>query len=304
MSWKYIAPLRLPRGHFVAIIGGCWLLAIIPAVTFAQGSGEPATEPAPATAPAQAPGDDAANEASTPDAAARPATLFEKLTAGNMTWFMLPIVIASIIATWFSIERLMVLRRRTVIPYAFVTRFLEHLEQDRLDPQLAVKLCEENGSPIAQVFAHGVRKWGKPSVEIEQAIIDGGERQVSNLRRHLRVLNGVATVAPLLGLLGTVVGMIMAFDQIAGGTAMGKAEQLAGGIGVALLTTAGGLTVAIPSLILYMYLSGRVDILVMEMDALAQKVVGLISAESIAERRENDRPSRKKAKDKVTAESA
>ncbi|WP_339908182.1 MotA/TolQ/ExbB proton channel family protein [Symmachiella dynata] len=306
MSWKYIAPLRLPRGHFVAIIVGCWLLAIIPGVTFAQGTGEPATEtePAPATAPAQASGDDAANEASTPDAAARPATLFEKLTAGNMTWFMLPIVIASIIATWFSIERLMVLRRRTVIPYAFVTRFLEHLEQDRLDPQLAVKLCEENGSPIAQVFAHGVRKWGKPSVEIEQAIIDGGERQVSNLRRHLRVLNGVATVAPLLGLLGTVVGMIMAFDQIAGGTAMGKAEQLAGGIGVALLTTAGGLTVAIPSLILYMYLSGRVDILVMEMDALAQKVVGLISAESIAERRENDRPSRKKAKDKVTAESA
>lgn len=304
MSWKYIAPLRLPRGHFVAIIVGCWLLAAIPAVTFAQGTGEPAAKTELESTAAPAPAAEVVNDTNSTDAVARPATLFEKLTAGNMTWFMLPIVIASIIATWFSIERLMVLRRRTVIPYAFVTRFLEHLEQDRLDPQLAVKLCEENGSPIAQVFAHGVRKWGKPSVEIEQAIIDGGERQVSNLRRHLRVLNGVATVAPLLGLLGTVVGMIMAFDQIAGGTAMGKAEQLAGGIGVALLTTAGGLTVAIPSLILYMYLSGRVDILVMEMDALAQKVVGLISAESIAERRDNDRSSRKKAKDKVTAESA
>ena len=69
--------------------------------------------------------------------------------------------------------------------------------------------------------------------------------------------------------------MIMAFDQIAGGTAMGKAEQLAGGIGVALLTTAGGLTVAIPSLILYMYLSGRVDILVMEMDAPGAEGGGL-----------------------------
>ena len=119
-----------------------------------------------------------------------------------MSWFMLPIVIASIISTWFAIERLMVLRRSSVIPYAFVTRFLEHLEQDRLDQQLAVKLCEENGSAVAHVFAHGVRKWGKPSVEIEQAIIDGGERQVSNLRRHLRVLNGVATVAPSVGTFG------------------------------------------------------------------------------------------------------
>ena len=298
MSWKFIAPRRLPWGYFSALIVGCWLLATIPGVTIAQGTDDPAAQTAPT------PNADASDEIDNADVAALPATLFEKLTAGNMTWFMLPIVIASIISTWFSIERLMVLRRRTVIPYAFVTRFLEHLEQDRLDQQLAVKLCDENGSPIAQVFAHGVRKWGKPSVEIEQAIIDGGERQVSNLRRHLRVLNGVATVAPLLGLLGTVVGMIMAFDQIAGGTAMGKAEQLAGGIGVALLTTAGGLTVAIPSLILYMYLSGRVDILVMEMDALAQKVVGLISAESLAERRETDRSSRKNAKNKVTAESA
>ncbi len=297
MSWNLTARRCPFLARLAAALVGCWLLtAYLNTAAAQEDNGPPqAAEPA---------ADVPADKVDEPAAARPPSTLFEKLTAGNMSWFMLPIVIASIISTWFAIERLLVLRRGSVIPYAFVSRFLEHLEQDRLDPHLAVKLCEENGSPVAQVFAHGVRKWGKPSVEIEQAIIDGGERQVSHLRRHLRVLNGVATVAPLLGLLGTVVGMIMAFDQIAGGTAMGKAEQLAGGIGVALLTTAGGLTVAIPSLILYMYLSGRVDVLVMEMDALAQKVVGLISAEAIAERREAARSPRKSTKDAVTAESA
>ena len=68
---------------------------------------------------------------------------------------------------------------------------------------------------MADVFLHGVRKWGKPSVEIEQAVIDGGERQISQLKKRLRVLNGVATLSPLIGLLGTVIGMIQAFNDIA-----------------------------------------------------------------------------------------
>lgn len=196
-------------------------------------------------------------------------------------YFVVPFVAASIIAVWFTIERLVVLRRGRVIPGPFVERFLQHLKQSRLERTEALKLCEENGSPMADIFAHGVRKWGKPSVEVEQAIIDGGERQVSQLRKHLRVLNGVATVTPLIGLLGTVIGMIMSFNDIAESNAMGNAQQLAGGIGVALLTTATGLLIAIPTLIMYMYLAGRVDSLVMEMDLLAQDVVHLISAEAL-----------------------
>ena len=128
------------------------------------------------------------------------------------------------------------------------------------------------------MFEHGIRKWGHPSFEVEQAIIDGGERQIGQLRRHLKVLNGVATVTPLLGLLGTVVGMIEAFNEIASAAAMGKADQLAAGIAMALLTTAIGLAIAIPSLIMYMYLSGRVESLVIEMDDLSMQVVRSISA--------------------------
>lgn len=199
--------------------------------------------------------------------------------------FVIPFLLASVIAVWFSIERLVVLRRGRVIPKHFVERFLELLDRGELDPQTASDLCLDNGSPIADIFDHGVRKWGKSSVEIEQAIIDGGERQVGELRRHLRIINGVATVSPLMGLFGTVVGMIEAFNQIAAADAMGKTEELAVGIATALLTTAAGLFIAIPSLIMYMYLSGRVDALVMEMDRLAQNLVDYISAESMVTNR-------------------
>lgn len=208
-----------------------------------------------------------------------PVQLF--LAGGFLMW---PILLGSVIALWFGLERMVVLRKRRVIPSAFVDRFIQHLEQGKLTPETALRLCEENGSPIADVFAHGIRKWGKSSVEVEQAIIDGGERQVSQLRTHLRIINGVSTVSPLLGLQGTVVGMILSFNELARGGDADKGERLAGGIGVALITTAAGLFVAIPSLILYMYLSGRVDQLVMEMDLAAQKVVNLISSEAIASR--------------------
>ncbi len=196
--------------------------------------------------------------------------------------FVIPFVFASVIAVWFSIERIVVLRRGRVIPRPFVERFLQHLSEGKLDPAEALRLCEENGSPVAQVFAHGIRKWGKPSVEVEQAVIDGGERQVSQLRNHLRVINGVATLTPLLGLLGTVIGMIQAFNDIAASAAMGKTEELAVGIALALLTTAVGLMIAIPTLTVYMFLAGRVDARVMEMDELAQNIVHLISAEALA----------------------
>lgn len=209
-----------------------------------------------------------------------------------LNWWGIPFGIATIICLWFSTERLVVLRKARVIPKPFVERFLHHLREGTIEPEEAIELCEENGSPVARIFAHGVRKWGKPSVEVEQAIIDGGERQVSELRKHLRVLNGVATVSPLIGLLGTVWGMIEAFNGIASSAAMGSPEKLAAGIALALLTTAAGLMIAIPSLIIYMYLSGRVDRLVMDMDRLAQEVVYSISAEALHER---PRPTKSKA---------
>jgi len=208
--------------------------------------------------------------------------------------FAIVFAAASIVALWSAIERLVLLRRRRVIPRAFVDRFLMHLRTGRMDKPNAVAVCQQNGSPVAEVFLHGIRKWGKPGVEIEQAVMDGGERQVALLKRRLRVLNGVATIMPLIGLLGTVTGMIEAFNNIADSNAMGQAEMLASGIALALLTTAIGLFIAIPALTAYMYLAGRIDALVVEMDRLGQEVVHLISAESLRERGESPAPPKKK----------
>jgi len=159
------------------------------------------------------------------------------------------------------------------------------LREGALERVEALERCENESSHIARVFASALRKWGKPAVEVEQAVLDEGERTANMLRRYLRVLNGVATVAPLLGLLGTVWGMIQSFNVIATSPAMGRAEMLAGGISVALITTAAGLLVAIPALIFYLYFVGRVDRLVMEIDQHGQELVNLISLEALEERK-------------------
>ena len=197
---------------------------------------------------------------------------------------MIPIVGCSFLLVTFVLERLISLRRSRVIPKPFVTRFMEQLADGQIDRAQALALCEENGSPVAQVFAAAVRKWGRPAVEVEQAVIDQGERATNSLRRYIRVFYAITTVGPLLGLMGTVLGMIQTFNVIAAGDALGRAELLAGGIAKALLNTAGGLAVAIPASILYVFFISRVDRLIIRIDALAQEVVNTISAEELQER--------------------
>jgi len=220
------------------------------------------------------------------DAAAEPfptRSLFDMLVAGGP--LMIPIVLASFLLLLISFERLISLRRRRVVPRLFVERFLLQLREGALDRAEALERCEDEPSHIARVFAAALRKWGKPAVEVEQAVLDEGERIGNTLRRYLRVVNGISTVSPLLGLAGTVWGMMQAFNVIATNSAMGRAEMLAGGISVALVTTAAGLMVAIPAMILYLYFVGRVDSLVMEIDRQGQELVNLISAEALEERK-------------------
>lgn len=191
---------------------------------------------------------------------------------------MVPIGVCSFVLLVFVFERTIALRRGRVIPGPFVRRFLEQVGDGQLNRESAAELCAENGSPVAEVFAAAVNKWGRPAVEVEQAIIDAGERVTNGLRRYLRLFNGVSTISPLLGLLGTVLGMIRAFNAIATADAMGRPELLAAGISQALLTTAAGLSVAIPALIAYLLFVGRVDKLIVDIDALGQQLVGMISA--------------------------
>lgn len=194
---------------------------------------------------------------------------------------MYPIAGCSFVLLVFVFERFIALRRGHVIPSPFVRRFMELLREGQLDREKAIKLCQENNSPIALVFVAGVKKWGKASVEVEQAILDSGERVNNQLRNHLRLMSGISQISPLLGLLGTVIGMIMSFNGLSGHSgAEAQREMLASGIAQALIATAAGILVAIPALTAYLFFVGKVDRLVTEIDDLGQQLVELIAGDA------------------------
>ncbi len=203
---------------------------------------------------------------------------------------VLPLAICSFLLTLFVFERFISLRRARVIPGPFVKRFVQQLRNGELDQHEALKLCRSNGSPTANVFAAAVIKWDRSSVEVEQAMIDEGERVSYSLKKYLRLFNGIATISPLLGLLGTVLGMIRAFNTIASSDAMGRPDLLATGISQALLTTAAGLTVAIPAYVAHVYFSAKVDKLVVDIDRHSQDVVNAVAIDGWKE----SKPKRKR----------
>jgi biopolymer transport protein ExbB len=196
---------------------------------------------------------------------------------------MVPLLGCSFALAVFGIERLVNLRTGRVVPRLFVSRFIEQLQTRQISRGEALDACEENGSPAAKVFAAAIRRWGRPAVEIEQAAIDACEREVNHLRRYRRVFNGISTVGPLLGLLGTVFGLIRSFNDVASAGAMGRPDLLARGFGEALITTAMGLLVAIPAMVLHWFFTSRVDRLAMRLDETCQQVIDEISQEALGE---------------------
>lgn len=182
---------------------------------------------------------------------------------------MIPIGLCSFVALTVFIERLVSLRRRRVVPAGILETLKGILSGTRASHEKAIKACQADGSPMANVLAAGVRKLDRSQDAMEKAIVEAGEREAIKLGKYLRVLTVIAAVSPLLGLLGTIFGMIEAFQTVAASPdAMGKTEKLAGGIYEAMITTAAGLMVAIPVLIMYHFVSAKVDRRVMEIDAL------------------------------------
>jgi biopolymer transport protein ExbB len=206
--------------------------------------------------------------------------------ANPMLW---PLALCSVTALGFALERLVALRRGRVIPRDFVNRFLERLASGKLDRERAAELCRAHESPVARIFGHVIRYWGQPAAAIRQALDYDAAGELADLKRNVRVLNGTATLAPLLGLLGTVIGMIEAFDALGGtGASVAKGEALAHGISLALVSTAIGLGVAVVSVAAYYYLLHRIDALVRDLDEQARRVIELVAAEGswqLAERR-------------------
>ena len=259
------------------------LLVLLAAPAAAQDRDDRGPTPAADTAPAQ---EAAGDLAASPAAQVIPTgNLFSIIQKGGLV--MYPILFCSVITLCFAFERLIGLRRGRVIPGPFVKRFMHQLRDGQLDREAALELCEKNDSVIAGVFTGALRKWGRPSVEVEQAFLDAGERAANRLRRYLRMFHAVSTICPLLGLLGTVLGVIRSFNSFTAVDEMQRATVLGGGIAEALLATAAGLSVAITALVCYWTFVSRADQLVVEIDAQGQELVQLISAEALSEQAAN-----------------
>ena len=183
---------------------------------------------------------------------------------------MIPIGICSLVAITVIVERMVSLRRRQIIPPGFVTgvrAILSGGPSDRV--ARALEYCRSSGTPLANIFAAGIKKLGEPAELVEKRIQETGQAEIQKLRKYLRSLSVIAAIAPLLGLLGTILGMITAFETVAASPdSLGRTELLAGGIYEALITTAAGLIVAIPVVIAFHWFAARVDRLVLEMDAI------------------------------------
>lgn len=191
---------------------------------------------------------------------------------------MFVILLAAVVGVFVILERVFTLQRSKVLPRPFVDRIRAMVAKGKTSE--AQLLCEENASSIARVMAAALRAFshGKGRSDIKEAVEEVGNREVAHLDKNVEIIGTVASTSPLLGLLGTVVGMIQVFQKFVSAYEAGKAtpDVFAQGIWTALLTTAYGLMVAIPMLIAYKWLQGRNDRLVVEMEEDAMGIVDLL----------------------------
>lgn len=193
---------------------------------------------------------------------------------GPIMW---PILLCSVIAFAIVIERLIRLRQEQIDTKSFMIQISKSLKRNKI--MEALDLCERTGGPIAAILKAGILKHDRSRHEIREAIEDASIHEVPRLERNLPVLSTVAQVAPLLGLLGTVTGLVKAFQVIESkATVLNPVNpgDLAGGIWEALLATTFGLCVAIPTYVAYNYLVSRVDGFVLDMERSATDLINLL----------------------------
>jgi biopolymer transport protein ExbB len=237
------------------------LLSLSPVL--ARSQAQPAADPEPAAGAAAAP---AAGHKKQPE------TLLEFAIAGG--WMMIPLSICSVLSIAFLIERLIVLRRKVVLPPELVAR-VQALVRDRpLDRDAARAAVNAHPSTAATVLQAALDRADLPLEKIEKGVQNVAAQQTYKLRDHIWIFAVISTTAPLLGLLGTVIGLVQAFREVAI-SGLGAGATLAPGIYEALIATVGGLFTAIPAVAVYYWLHSMVDRYVHEIDAL---VVDLVEA--------------------------
>ena len=187
--------------------------------------------------------------------------LLDKIVQGGLL-IMVPLVILFLIALAYAIERFISLAKAKINTAEFLTRIRAALRNRNVKE--AVKICETFKGPIASILKTGLMKYGDPKEEIEKTMENAAMHEIARLERGLPVLSTIANLAPIIGFLGTVVGMIESFDALA---QLNDAGLVAKGIAKALITTAGGLIVSVPALLAYSFFTTRVNTFIREIES-------------------------------------
>lgn len=199
--------------------------------------------------------------------------MLELVIAGG--WLMVLIIACSVLAIAICIERFFILNPKRVAPPHLLATVWKQIKGEELDAEGLRTLRES--SPLGRILAAGLSNAHHGREVMKESIEEAAGHVVHELERYLNTLGTIASIAPLLGLLGTVVGMIRVFAQImVQGT--GNASALAGGISEALITTAAGLSVAIPALVMHRYYTGRIDAIVVRLEQQTIKLVDAVHA--------------------------
>ncbi len=194
--------------------------------------------------------------------------MFDFISNGG--WIMWPIIGSSTLAVGIIVDRLIALRKQRILPRDLLPQVWRLYQDNQLDGNKVRSL--RDASPLGAVLAAGLINRHHGREIMKEAITEAGRQEVYELERNLHTLGTIAQISPLMGLLGTVLGMIKVFTAIVS-KGVGDPEVLAGGISEALVTTAAGICVAIPALIFYRYFQSRVDYLVLKMEEDALRLV-------------------------------
>lgn len=197
---------------------------------------------------------------------------------------MIPIISCSLFALAIFIERLWSMKREKVLPIDLFATVERLIKENKIGE--ALYMCGRNDSSLSRIILAGLKSHGRRTSDMREAIEEAGRRETTLLDKYTGVLGTIANISPLLGLLGTVSGMIKAFNVIAAG-GVGDPAVLAGGISEALVTTASGLTVAIPAFVAYKFLTSRADQLVIDMEEYSLNLVDILKTEDAVQKEIN-----------------
>lgn len=204
--------------------------------------------------------------------AAETTSFLDTLVQGGVV--MIPIVLLSLFTIYLFVERLLTLRRAHADRDFVMARVREYIKAG--DIHGAITFCESQDKPLTHILKHGLERLGRPIAEIQEAVQAAGKHEVYELEKRTDLLASIAGIAPMLGFLGTVTGMIEAFQEIQRLQGNVNPSVLAGGIWEALLTTAAGLVVGILAIFFYNYLVGRIRRSVNDMEGSATDFIDLL----------------------------